>query len=218
MRPLLCVLARVVQKFLETLAIIRPKARPDHKKVRWNQNVDEVELQDGNGRHRTAEMSNVRWIHRACAIEALSSQGYSSGLGGRDSHTSSHVALMAVYNRISLNFDEHPVTDQAGHLDQRGRRCNLRERLLMRSREFLPEGYVRNEHSSSNNMLEACASFVQRGRDNLNTPLGLTVGITRSEQFSVGVHGCATGHGYVLPYSHGTAIGNQRFPFRPGEN
>jgi hypothetical protein len=214
---LLGVLTRVVQKILETLAIIRPEARPDHEKVRWQQNVDEVELQDRNGRHRAAEMSDVRWLCRSGSIEALSSQRYSSGLGGCNSHTSSHMALVAIDNRISLNFDEHPITNQARHFDHRGRRCNLRERLLMRSREFLPEGYVRNEHSSSNNMLEACTSFVQRGRDYLNTPLGLKVGITRSEQFSVGVHGCATGHGYVRPYSHGTAIGNQWFPFRPGE-
>ena len=60
MRPLLREFARIVEIAFEPVPIIPAKARPDHKKVRRDQDIDEIQLQHADRMERTAKKPDIR--------------------------------------------------------------------------------------------------------------------------------------------------------------
>ena len=90
MSPLFNVLARIVEKSLESITVVRSKARPDHQEVRWNQNIDEVELQNGDSSHRSTIVSNVVRVARSSTVKSLRSQRNPAGFRSRHSNTLRH--------------------------------------------------------------------------------------------------------------------------------
>ena len=60
MRPLLGEFARIVEKAFKSVPIVAAKARPDHEKVRRDQDIDEIQLQHADCMERTAKMADIR--------------------------------------------------------------------------------------------------------------------------------------------------------------
>lgn len=82
MRPLLREFARIVEIAFEPVQIIPAKARPDYKKVRRDQDIDEIQLQHADRMERTAKMPDIRRGVRTRPIKTLCGQRHAPRFGG----------------------------------------------------------------------------------------------------------------------------------------
>ncbi len=103
----------MVQIVLKATSIVSAETRPDHEKMRGHQHIDEVELQYGNCRHRSAKMSNVGSHCWARTIKALGGERNTPAFGRADSNSYTHSQLGLADNCIGLNFYQHARTNQA---------------------------------------------------------------------------------------------------------
>ena len=90
-RPLLGAIAALVDKAIESVALIRPEPRPQHQVMRRHENIDKIKLQKSKRFNDAPEVPYVGLGIRAGTIESLSRESNSPRFCRRHLHASNQV-------------------------------------------------------------------------------------------------------------------------------
>src|ERR1700730_6733021 len=126
------------------------------------------------------------------------------------SHTS--VQISAGDHRIGFNLYQHFRRYERAHLNHRGRRTNIVEKLSVRLAKFFPVRDVDDEHPRAHHVLQGCARLLQSSLNVLQSLNCLGIRVADSNDLAVCARGRGSGHIDLCAHFDSTRVTHNRLP------